>query len=100
LVLNPADFLRLEVVHDDILGAVPSPSALAAFDQWGFRNPKVPDTADIVALAIPTLREYRANGGLLAVRGEPLVRPQVYNMAWADMDPSVFLSFENQGADL
>jgi len=50
LVLNPADFLRLEVVHDDILGAVPSPSALAAFDQWGFRNPKVPDTADIVAV--------------------------------------------------
>jgi hypothetical protein len=49
-VLNPADFLRLEVVHDDILGAVPSPSALAAFDRWGFRNPKVPETADIVAV--------------------------------------------------
>lgn len=50
LVLNPSDFLRLEVVHDDILGGVPSPSALAAFDRWGFRNPKVPETADIVAV--------------------------------------------------
>src|SRR5215831_4329229 len=50
LVLNPADFVRLEVVHDDILGAVPSSSALASFDRWGFRNPKVPETADIVAV--------------------------------------------------
>ncbi len=50
LFLNPADFLRLEVVHDDILGAVPSKSALAAFDGWGFRNPKVPETSDIVAV--------------------------------------------------
>jgi hypothetical protein len=50
LVLNPADFVGLEVVHDDILGGVPSPSALAAFDRWGFRNPKVPDSADIVAV--------------------------------------------------
>src|SRR6266446_122685 len=50
LVLNPADFLRLEVVHDKVLGAVPSPSALAGFDRWGFRNPKVPETADIVAV--------------------------------------------------
>jgi len=50
LVLNPADFLRLEVVHDDVLGAVPSPSAMAAFDRWGFRNPRVPESADIVAV--------------------------------------------------
>ena len=50
LFLNPADFLRLEVVHDDVLGAVPSPSAMAAFDRWGFRNRQVPETADIVAV--------------------------------------------------
>jgi hypothetical protein len=50
LVLNPADFLKLEVVHDDVLGAVPSPSAMAAFDRWGFRNRKVPETVDIVAV--------------------------------------------------
>jgi len=50
LILNPSDFLRLEVVPDDKLGAVPSPSAMAGFDQWGFRNRKVPETADIVAV--------------------------------------------------
>ncbi len=50
LVLNPADFVKLEVVPDSILGGVPSASALASFDRWGFRNPKVPDTADIVAV--------------------------------------------------
>jgi hypothetical protein len=50
LVLNPADFLRLEVVPDDILGAVPSTDALAGFDRWGFRNREVPATVDIVAV--------------------------------------------------
>jgi len=50
LVLNPADFLKLEVVKDDVLGAAPSPSAMAAFDRWGFRNREVPKTADIVAI--------------------------------------------------
>jgi hypothetical protein len=50
LVLNPADFLKLEVVPNDVLGAVPSPSAMGGFDRWGFRNRKVPETADIVAV--------------------------------------------------
>jgi hypothetical protein len=49
-VLNPEDYLKLDVVSDDILGAVPAPSAMAAFDRWGFRNPKVPETSDIVAV--------------------------------------------------
>ena len=50
LVLNPSDFLSLEVVSDDILGAVPSPSTMAGFDKWGFRNREVPQSADIVAV--------------------------------------------------
>ena len=49
-VFNPSDILKLEVVGDDILGAVPSPSALAGFDKWGFRNRGVPETVDIVAV--------------------------------------------------
>src|SRR5271156_6451205 len=49
-VVNPADFLRLEVVPDNILGAVPSADALAGFDRWGFRNREVPATVDIVAV--------------------------------------------------
>lgn len=50
MVLNASDFLRLEVVPDPILGAVPSPSAMAGFDKWGFRNPGVPPAADVVAV--------------------------------------------------
>jgi hypothetical protein len=49
-VFNPSDLLKLETVGDDILGAVPSPSALAGFDKWGFRNRGVPETVDIVAV--------------------------------------------------
>src|SRR5215470_14187355 len=50
LFLNASDFLSLEVVGDPILGWVPSPSAMAGFDKWGFRNPKVPESSDIVAV--------------------------------------------------
>lgn len=50
LFLNASDFLSLEVVPDPILGWVPSPSAMAGFDQWGFRNRKVPQSVDIVAV--------------------------------------------------
>jgi len=50
LFLNSSDFLSLEVVSDPVLGIVPSPSSLAGFDKWGFRNREVPATADIVAV--------------------------------------------------
>jgi hypothetical protein len=50
LILNSSDFLGLEVVGDPILCWVPSPSAMAGFDKWGFRNRSVPETADIVAV--------------------------------------------------
>lgn len=49
-ILNPADFLRLEMVPDNVLGMAPSSSARAAFDKWGFRNRGVPETADVVAV--------------------------------------------------
>jgi hypothetical protein len=51
LMLNPGDYLDVEMVSDDILGAVPSTSARShGFDEWGYRNRKVPETADIVAI--------------------------------------------------
>jgi hypothetical protein len=49
--LNPADYLSVELEHDDVLGAVPSrQTAGGAFDNWGFRNLVVPEAADIVAI--------------------------------------------------
>ncbi|MCC6365712.1 MAG: hypothetical protein IT165_19535 [Bryobacterales bacterium] len=51
LVLNPADYLSVEMVQDSILGATPSPAIKrSGFDAWGFRNRRVPETADIVAI--------------------------------------------------
>ena len=50
LVLNPSDFLTLDMVPDKVLGAVPSPAAMAGFDKLGYRNREVPNTADIVAI--------------------------------------------------
>jgi len=50
VALNPSDYLSVEMVGDNILGAIPSPHADAGFDAWGFRNKKVPETADVVAV--------------------------------------------------
>src|SRR5688572_14613378 len=48
-VLNPADYLSVKTLSDDVLGQVVAPSA-KGFDQWGFRNAAVPERADIVAI--------------------------------------------------
>ena len=51
IVLNPSDYLSVEMVADDVLGAVPSADTKAeGFDGWGFRNPRVPDSAEVVAI--------------------------------------------------
>lgn len=51
LILNPGDYLNVEMVGDPILGAVPSVNARShGFDSWGYRNRRVPATADIVAI--------------------------------------------------
>lgn len=50
LFLNRSDYLGVEMVRDDVLGAVPSARAKAGFDAWGFRNHEVPNTADIIAV--------------------------------------------------
>jgi hypothetical protein len=49
LVLNPADYLSVTTLRDPILGMTIAPSS-PGFDDWGFRNPAVPETVDIVTL--------------------------------------------------
>jgi hypothetical protein len=91
LVLNPSDFLKLEVVHDDILGAVPSPSAMAGFDEWGFRNREVPQTADIVAVG--DSHTYGNTARMVDawpyVLGQ-LTHRKVYNMALGGYGPNQY----------
>ena len=49
LALNPADFLSVATVRDDVLGIRVAPGT-TGFDEWGFRNPRVPGVAEIVAI--------------------------------------------------
>ena len=49
LLLDPADYLAVELVEDQILGKA-LPSGARGYDEWGFRNRRVPSAADIVAI--------------------------------------------------
>lgn len=49
LAFNPADYLSVTTVPDEILGMSVAPGS-AGFDAWGFRNRHVPSTADVVAI--------------------------------------------------
>lgn len=91
LVLNPSDFLSLEVVSDPVLGAVPSPSAMAGFDKWGFRNPKVPEAADIVAVGDSHTygNTARMKESWPYVLGK-LTGRQVYNMGLGGYGPNQY----------
>ena len=49
LFLNPADYLSQDPTADPILGAVLKTHG-SGYDAWGFRNPKIPSSVDIVAI--------------------------------------------------
>lgn len=49
LILNPADYLSAKTIPDDILGIRITPNS-SGFDEWGFRNARVPPHAEIVAI--------------------------------------------------
>lgn len=49
LVLDPVNYLQIEPVDDPILGIRVDPGA-SGHDDWGFRNPDVPDQVDILAI--------------------------------------------------
>ena len=90
-VLNPADFLKLEVVPDDILGGVLSPGTVSHFDAWGFRNKKVPQESDIVAVGDShtygnTARMVDAWPHVLS----DLSGRQVYNMGFGGYGPNQY----------
>jgi hypothetical protein len=91
LFLNSSDFLGLDVVADPILGWVPSPSAMAGFDKWGFRNREVPETADIVAVG----DSHTYGNAARMVESWPFVLGQltgrqVYNMGMGGYGPNQY----------
>lgn len=91
-VLNPSDFLSVEMVHDDVLGAVPAPSAMSGFDSWGFRNPKVPQTSDIVAIGdshtYGNTAKMNDSWPMVLAR---LTGKSVYNMGMGGYGPNQYL---------
>lgn len=93
LALTPADYLSAEMVTDPVLGAVPSRSTWArGFDNWGFRNRKVPETADIVALGDSQTYGNTAtmDDSWPYVLGR-LTGRQVYNMGRGGYGPNQYL---------
>ena len=48
-VLNPADYLSVTMLRDPVLGRTIAPGS-PGFDKWGFRNPTVPESVDVLAL--------------------------------------------------
>lgn len=91
LILNPADFLSVEMVNDEVLGAVPAPSAMAGFDKWGFRNRNVPRSADIVAIGDSHTygNTARMEDSWPYVLGR-LTGRQVYNMGMGGYGPNQY----------
>lgn len=49
IALNPVDYLSPKLISDDALGIKLPPSS-SGHDAWGFRNKKIVETADIVAI--------------------------------------------------
>jgi hypothetical protein len=91
LVLNPSDYLGVGMVQDAVLGAVPSPTARAGFDAWGFRNREVPESADIVAVGDSHTfgNTARMDESWPYVLGR-LTGRQVYNMGMGGYGPNQY----------
>ena len=91
LILRPADYLSVEVVKDDVLGRVVSPSTKGGFDEWGFRNHGVPTTADIVAIGDSHTygNTARMDDSWPYVLGR-LTGRQVYNMGFGGYGPNQY----------
>jgi lysophospholipase L1-like esterase len=58
-IYAPIDFLRPTLVADEVLLHRVAPHS-SGHDEWGFRNPRVPATADIVAIGDSTTYGYAA----------------------------------------
>ena len=100
LALQPANYLSVEMVPHPVFGAVPSSNTLAGgFDEWGFRNPAVPKTADIVAIG----DSHTYGNGVAMVDSWPavlggLTGRDVYNMGLGGYGPNQYFEIFNTKA--
>jgi hypothetical protein len=91
LFLNRSDYLGVGMVNDPVLGAVPDPTAKAGFDELGFRNRIVPESADIVAVG-----DSHTFGNTATMEDSwpyvlsKLTRRTVYNMGMGGYGPNQY----------
>jgi len=85
LVLNPVDYVSPVLVRDEILGIrLPGKSG---GDNWGFRNAKVPETAEIVAWGDSHTYTVKMNEAWPKVLGA-INGKNVYNLAMRGYGPN------------
>jgi hypothetical protein len=91
LLLRPSDFLGVGMIRDQILGGVPSQTAKAEFDAWGYRNQVVPVSADIVAVG-----DSHTFGNAVGMKGSwpfqlgTMLGKNVYNMGMGGYGPNQY----------
>ncbi len=91
VTLSPADFLSATTTKDEILGIRIAPGS-PGFDEWGFRNPRVPLTADIVAVG----DSHTYGNNVTMAESWPyvvarLTGQRVYNLALGGYGPNQYL---------
>jgi len=87
IFIDPVDYLKPDLVTDPVLGVKIVPNS-SYHDAWGFRNKKVPDTVDIVAIGDSMTYGYQAlaRDAWPAVLGRKTGK-SVYNMAVGGYGP-------------
>ena len=101
LVRNPADYLSVQMVRHAVLGREVA-SNTTGFDEWGFRNPGVPERADVVAIGDSHTYGNTAtmNDSWPLVLGR-LSGQRVYNMGLGGYGPNQYFAlFESRALSL
>src|SRR5436309_10317459 len=96
--LNSADYLAVQLVDDKILGKALPPKA-SGYDEWGFRNRRVPPTVDIVAIGDSHTfgNTAKMDESWPYVLGR-LTGRNVYNMGMGGYGPNQYFHLSNSKA--
>lgn len=100
LFLKPVDYLSPVLVRDDILG-IRLPPGAGGHDAWGFRNARVPASAEVVALGDSHTYGNTAKMAEAwpAVLGRLIGKP-VYNMGMGGYGPNQYAYLLTQAVQL
>ncbi len=90
LILNPVDYLSPTLIKDVVLG-IKLPPRGGGHDDWGFRNRKVPVTAEIIALGDShTYGNCAKMGESWPAMLEKITGKSVYNMGMGGYGPNQY----------